>query len=126
MKNFIIILFSTFYLLTSIGGNFNLHYCGGNLKSISFISQKSCCADKMENKGCCQNKTIVVKANDKHQSSKIDKINFAKIVLILDNSIPEIYHTSSYTNETEVSENFHSPPIPLKLPIYLKNKVLII
>lgn len=128
MKTILIILFSVFYLLTSIGGSFNLHYCGGNLKTISFssVSEKSCCGSKMKSKGCCHNKTIVIKVKDKHQSNKIDKITYAKPILILDNSTPEINYISSYSKENQTPENYHSPPIVLKTPIYLKNRVLII
>lgn len=128
MKTFVIILFSVFYLLTSIGGSFSLHYCGGNLKtiSISAVSEKTCCGKKIMKKGCCHNKTILIKVKDKHQSNKIDKITYAKAIFTLDNSKPEVNFVTSYFKEYKSPENFHSPPIALKTPIYLKNRVLII
>jgi|DEB19_MinimDraft_2_1074335.scaffolds.fasta_scaffold00414_3 hypothetical protein len=128
MKAFVIILFSAFYLLTSIGGSFNLHYCGGNLKTISFssVSEKTCCGKKIMKKGCCHNKTILIKVKDKHQSNKIDKITYTKVFFSLDNSKIDVIYISSYSKENKTPENYHSPPIVLKTPIYLKNRVLII
>lgn len=128
MKAFVIILFSAFYLLTSIGGSFNLHYCGGKLKSISFssVSEKTCCGKKIMKKGCCHNKTVCIKAKDKHLSNKIDKITYAKAVFTLDNVKPNVNYNLPDLKKYKSPENFHSPPLTFKTPIFIKNRVLII
>ncbi len=128
MKAFILILFSAFYLLFSIGLNVNLHYCGGKLKTVSLFStnEKGCCGSKMKSKGCCDNKTIILKVKDKQQLNKIAKVSLCKAISIPFIKIPEICFTSFYVNRIEIPENYHSPPIRYKTPLFLRNKVLII
>lgn len=66
MKRLGLILFSLFYLASSSGLAFNLHYCGGKLKSIGInqYNEEACCGKKMKSKGCCDNKKTFIKAFD--------------------------------------------------------------
>lgn len=51
------IFFAAFYLLSTIGVAVNVHYCGGNLKSVALIvDADTCCADEASC-GCCQDET---------------------------------------------------------------------
>lgn len=74
LKRILCILFCCLYLASSAGVNFNLHYCSGKLKSISFFhhDEKSCCGSKMKKKNCCKDKSVVYKAKEtQNGSSKI-------------------------------------------------------
>ncbi|NQY07810.1 MAG: hypothetical protein HRT68_16830 [Flavobacteriaceae bacterium] len=77
-RKFIALFLAFFYLTVNSGLAFNIHYCGGQLESISsFISEigcedehkKPCCAEKKQKKsqeedGCCSDETIDLEASD--------------------------------------------------------------
>nr|NQU90370.1 hypothetical protein [Bacteroidota bacterium] len=55
------IILAFLILLTSIGMTLTMHYCGGQLKSVSVITTAEACCDTP---GCCHNKTITIKIED--------------------------------------------------------------
>ncbi len=118
----------TFYILIISGVSVNLHFCCGNLKTISFssTSNESCCKSKKTTKGCCHDTTTLIKVKEKHfagDTIKIRLAQFDRIDLVLNQ------HFNSALNRVNVDEfvvNFHSPPPKFKTPIYLKNRVFII
>lgn len=91
-KQLTAILLSLLYLLTLAGSAVNVHYCGGYIESVSFVSAaKSCCcsSDKAmacsqpdkeaakkvsDKKGCCDDKTFVsdVEDTDRQTVSKTE------------------------------------------------------
>ena len=78
MKRSLIILFSFFYFVSSSGVFINLHYCRGKLKSVGIFrfSEANCCGKKMKSKGCCSDKSSLIKTTDKQAS--VAKIILAK------------------------------------------------
>ena len=128
MKKFALIAFSIFYLLIVTGVNLNMHYCGGKLISIS-IAQTSneigCCGVKKSSKGCCQDESTYIKLKDKHIQSADLKMYVKLISSILITSEFNV-SINELTSKSEIVSNYHSPPPNYKIPLFLKNRVLII
>ncbi len=128
MKKFALIAFSIFYLLIVTGVNLNMHYCGGKLISIS-IAQTSneigCCGVKKSSKGCCHDQSTYIKLKDKHIQSADLKMSVKLISSILITSEFNV-SINELTSKSEIVSNYHSPPPNYKIPLFLKNRVLII
>jgi hypothetical protein len=128
MKKFALIAFSIFYLLIVTGVNLNMHYCGGKLISIS-IAQTSneigCCGVKKSSKGCCHDQSTYIKLKDKHIQSVDLKMSVKLISSILITSEFNV-SINELTSKSEIVSNYHSPPPNYKIPLFLKNRVLII
>ena len=118
-----------FYILIISGISVNLHFCCGNLKTISLSSssnESSCCKSKKSTKGCCQDTTTVIKVKEKHFRGDKIKVRLAQFDTI--DLVSNQYFRSALNliNLDEFVVNFDSPPPNYKIPIYLKNRVLII
>jgi hypothetical protein len=128
MKKFALIAFSIFYLLIVTGVNLNMHYCGGKLINIS-IAQNSneigCCGVKKSSKGCCHDQSTYIKLKDKHIQSADLKMSVKLISSILITSEFNV-SINELTSKSEIVSNYHSPPPNYKIPLFLKNRVLII
>ena len=74
MTRHINILLSVLLLVSNIGLALNVHYCDGNIASVSFnyktvepcaetesIKEKSCCAKENNHQDCCENSKIDIK-----------------------------------------------------------------
>lgn len=70
----IALLLSILILVSNVGLAFNVHYCGGNIASISFdykksevcieekkVAEKACCAEQNTSDDCCKNSKIEIK-----------------------------------------------------------------
>lgn len=71
VKRIFCILFCFIYFVSSAGIHFNLHYCGGKVKSISLrhTDEEGCCGSKMKKKDCCKEKTFSYKVKDNQNST---------------------------------------------------------
>lgn len=74
-KSILISLIMLFYLFTTCGVYLSLHYCGGKLKSLSFIPYEKnngcCCGKKYKSrKGCCKYKTVYIKLKDNQKATE--------------------------------------------------------
>ena len=128
MKKFALIAFSIFYLLIVTGVNLNMHYCGGKLISISIAqnsNENGCCGVKKSTKGCCQDESKFIKLKDKHIQSADLKMSVKLISSILITSEFNV-SINELTSKSEIVSNYHSPPPNYKIPLFLKNRVLII
>lgn len=127
MKRVLIIFLAAFYLIIASGLTLSLHYCGGKLKAVSLFSNKEegCCGNKKKSKGCCKDKTTVIKVKDNHQSSQIAKINptGTKFINVVNT---QLLFNFLQPNEVHVASNYHAPPVLYDNPLYLKHRVLII
>jgi len=129
MKSLVVILFTLFYFFASAGVSFNLHYCGGNLKSLSLFSksQKSCCGNTIKSKGCCHNSFFSLKVKEKQEPTHLLKINLKKatekltVITFSNDYVPFIID-----NRSLFVNHYSSPPILYKTPLFLMNRVLII
>ena len=127
MKKFVAIFFSIFYLISSSGISLNVHYCGGKMKHVSFITtnEKGCCGKKKMSKKCCKDKVAYFKIKDNHKSNLVAKVVPPPVKLI--NTVLPSVHVDCYTSTVIVTvENNHSPPVIYDNPLYLKHRVLLI
>jgi hypothetical protein len=129
-KSFGIIVMTLFYLFASCGVYISMHYCGGKLKSLSFLSYRTdsgcCCGMKEKRKDCCKQKAIHIKIKDTQKSvdtlkppHSLEKFIYASIFsLNLNYSFSILKTPKSF---------YHKPP-PLisSEELYLSNGVLLI
>lgn len=118
-----------FYILIISGICVNLHFCCGDLKTVSFSTvsnENSCCKSKKSTKGCCHDTATFIKVKEKHFGGETIKVRLAQFDTI--DLVSNQYFKSALNlvNLDEFVVNFHSPPPNYKTPIYLKNRVLII
>ena len=127
MKQISILIFSIFYLLVSTGISFNLHYCGGKIENISFNQSKikQCCGGAVMSKNCCQNKTISLKAAEKHTLNQNIVLDFSQFLLFQPLERENIKHIFSERINPSAYNN-HPPPRTKSCPTYLKNRILLI
>ena len=129
MKSFrltIILFFVLIYSVTSTGLSVKAHYCCGELKSVSLFTPRSCCGKSEKSKGCCHDETKYFKVKD--SQLQIDK--FAEIQPLLVIIEPIEFHflirTDVPKDRTSYSRIYDPPPLHVKTPIFIKNRVLII
>ncbi len=118
-----------FYILIISGVTVNLHFCCGNLKTISFSStsnESSCCKSKKTTKGCCHDTTTLIKVKEKHFAGDTIKIRLAQFDGIDLVSSQHYFYAFKILKSDEIVVDYHSPPPNYKTPIYLKNNVFII
>ena len=127
MRKLIIIFLCAFYLMVSLGITLSLHYCGGKLKSVSLFSnnEEGCCGSKKKSKGCCKNKTTVIKVKDSHQLNKVAKINVTYITFV-NVAYTQVSFNFSCFSKAYTASNYYEPPVLYDNPLYLKHRVLII
>ena len=128
MKKFALIAFSIFYLTIISGVNLNMHYCGGKLINISFTQASNdvgCCGAKKNTKGCCHDHSTILKLKEKHVQSSDLKMSVNIISSILSASEFNIL-INEVTSKSEIVSNYNAPPPNYKIPLFIKNRVLII
>ncbi len=123
MKKSGIILLCLFYFFVACGFHINLHYCGGKLKSISFLegNEDGCCGNKERSKGCCKDKAFVyeVKANQQIYQKIATPDNPVS-------RLPEAFFSTTFYIFNPVIALFsvpesHAPPFRHLDPVYLLN-----
>jgi len=84
MKKVSSILLSILYLLVSAGIFINMHYCGGELESVSLLSeQKVCCCDGSEMaSNCCNNKHFFLQFNGDQKVTASNTLSFDQFKFI--------------------------------------------
>ena len=126
MKKSFIILLSSVYFFVACGFTINQHYCGGKLKSVSFlkISEEGCCGDSEKNDGCCKTKSTFFKIQDNH------KLNATPLVVCKYILISNITNEVSYSLFNNKNYSFclahHPPPVLYGNPKYLRHQVFLI
>ena len=121
MKRISAILFSTVYLLLNTGFIMNIHYCLGEIESVSVIpiADNCCCGDNNVDMGCCGNELLIFQFSPDDQLVNSENIVFkAPLLEIIEiGSIRSIEHKS---HERVTLKICNSPP-PEKIPIWLKH-----
>jgi len=84
MKQIFSILISTYYLLVSTGIFINMHYCGGELESVSLLSeQKVCCCDSNQMaSNCCSNKQFLLQFDIDQKITASNTLSFEQYKFI--------------------------------------------
>jgi hypothetical protein len=128
MKKIIIIFLSVFYLIIVSGVTYNIHYCGGKFKHITLFNNADtdgCCGNKKKSKGCCKDKTTVIKVQENHQVTKVAQVSNPTIHLLSVLS-PQLLFNVPESNIISITSNHHAPPVIYDNPLYLKHRVLLI
>lgn len=72
------------YLVTTAGISVAAHFCGSNLKSLSFYSAKakscSCKTKSKKKKGCCNSHNTFIKIYAAHHAPSNDKPSTPKVI----------------------------------------------
>ncbi len=118
------------YLTTMLGVFFHLHYCGGQLESVSLFKandEASCCGGEMKSGGCCKDQTVYIKLNADQKSTidiTVPSIS-SKSVLSLTYFVIQLF---TLTNEIkEIAPKYYSPPLVFEhSPLYILHSILII
>lgn len=129
MKAIFTLILCVFYLLVATNTTINLHYCSGKIQAVSLFgtSEKTCCGEKMQSKGCCHNKLVVFKAKDNHSVSNGSKLLVKNSVIVFKSTIPvSIANSLEYVQSDLHFYKDESPPPILKTPIYIRNRSIII
>ena len=81
MKRYLTILFSFLYLFLAMGISVNLHYCHGEVDSVSFFSQEgSCCCHKAGKPShCCFDENYKYELNSEQFFSSLKSYSFSLI-----------------------------------------------
>jgi len=124
MKRFLAITFAMLYLLLTAGFTVNIHYCLGEIESVTpFIANENCCCESTEMPmGCCGDEQITFQFSPDEQLIKSDQSIF-KVPLL---EVIEIASVRSIENEViqkEINKFCKSPP-PKDIPIWLKHSNL--
>jgi hypothetical protein len=118
----------TFYFLISIRLTVNLHYCGGKIKTVTFVGfqeQKSCCKGKAMKKGCCKDVKLALKKASEDQKQAIAAPFFAHTIEFPVHSIIEV-RSSEHFVPLAILPRVHAPPPQAFPPVFIKNCVFII
>lgn len=127
MKQIIIIFLSVFYLIFTSGFTLCSHYCGSKLKktSLFFSDENGCCGSKKKSKGCCKDKTTIIKVQENHQATKVAQVGNPTIHLLTIVSTQLLFNLH-ISNKTTITSKYHAPPVFYDNPLYLKYRVLLI
>ena len=113
-------------MIPTFGINVNVHYCGGEISSISFgtsDADKCACGIKKMKKNCCEDKNFSFQVND-------DQIKTQGFTIISPNSFSvQVFSPKAFQFENNyfpliTSEDyFHHPPNKVKPPLFLLHQV---
>ena len=126
MKRIVAIILFFLYVIPAIGINISVHYCGGEISSVSFGSgyvEKCACGSKKMKTDCCKNKQISFKLKSDQQKTSHVALNFFKSVTFL----PIVFSTYSFSFQPAFDKNIayndYQPPDKLKQPLYILHRV---
>lgn len=129
MKRSLIIVFLCTYLLSVSGFGMNMHFCGGELDSVSLFwgentGKAKCGCGSKEMKDCCKDKQMVLKVKDSHKGSAFH-INFSQLFAAhIVPAIPSFELQSYITVFQRIGAVFYNgPPGPSGQGILLLNCV---
>lgn len=129
MKKLAAILLILCYLVPAIGTTLVMHYCGGELDSVSILStdeNRCSCGSESMKKDCCKDELVVLKIKDTEQSIKSSTTQPRFIVK--EPAATELLLQSVYFNPVSLSfsQSYLYPPGAATHPVYLVNKVFLI
>lgn len=106
MKNLSIILLTVYYLLTTAGISFSLHFCCGQIKYIKVLTEIGSCSHQHQKlpDGCCNEKTFFYQNSQEQILTESYKFSFANH----DSFVKVVSHTFNHiilTGKEVVYEN---------------------
>jgi len=112
LKKVFSILFSAFFLVTSIGFTYTVSTCSMQKKAdVSLSTRHSCCCSGNLGSGCCKHEVHFVKLTDSYTAS-----NYAQVAAPFPQLIPvitpliQLAGVDSRFNNVVQTVNLHSPP----------------
>lgn len=129
MKKLAIISLLCIYALATMGFSLKEFYCCGKLKSISLTladdGKAKCKNGDSNTDGCCKNKFQYFKVKDNHLASAHEATalnSFSELPTIVSS-----YHFISFpTQQVDVINGSHAPPLYTGVPIFISNCVFLI
>lgn len=122
MRKVAFISLISFYLIALVGYSVNIHYCGGELESVSLDEPASvcCCGVSGGMEGCCSDEELLLKlTEDQHLAHDLN-VNFENKALDL--LCPQDLLADEVEINEDVKVDFYDVKPPPKLPpIWLLN-----
>ncbi len=128
MKKIILLLFLPIYLILNLGISIKLHYCGNAIHSIDFssVASSTCCGEDKK-PSCCKDKIAHLNSETTQDTTPLVKFlfpDYAKFNLAFQDFSFQSNRESKQT-DTHCT-NCLSKKFPLKVPLYLNNRVLLL
>ena len=126
MKKFVVAILLLLYLIPTFGINVTVHYCGGEISTISFgtvTKDKCACGSKKMKKNCCEDKNFSFEVDDNQAKTQESVLTFTT-PLNFNIALPQSFEFSYTFFPVLVSTDyFHHPPNYVKQPLYILNQV---
>ena len=126
MKKIIVTIFLLLYLIPTFGVNVTVHYCGGEISSVSFGEagiDKCACGSKKMKKNCCQDKKFSFEVDDDQSKTPEAAITFLKSFDI-QTFLPKAFKFDyNYFPQITSGDYFHHPPNNVKTALYILHQV---
>ena len=128
MKRFFALLLMLLYVIPAIGVNVSMHYCGGELVSVSHkLSEKKkclCSPNKMK-KGCCEDKQQTFKIDDSQQKAELFSQKFNN-AFVFEVKQPLVFQNPiAYKSIDRVNYSIFHPPNLYREPLSTINQLAI-
>ena len=125
MKRFLTISMAMMYFLLTAGLTINVHYCLGEIESITpFVKAYSCCCGTNEMPmDCCGDEQMIFQFSPDDQLVKSDNSIF-KAPLLETIEIASLRFIENEDHQKVIIKSCKSPP-PDRIPIWLKNSSFI-
>lgn len=118
------------YLIPAIGISGTVHYCGGEVASVTIngigSSEKCACGSKRMASDCCDDEVFSLQIEDEQYKTPPFSLNIDKSV---DFSIANFSQNLFNLKESFVQNGLycaHHPPENIKIPLYILHQIFII
>jgi hypothetical protein len=119
----------TIYLFSCISIVIDFHFCGGELEAVALYhaDEAGCCGEhESEKKDCCQDKLIVINTDDSEKNGSYTiQIDFVKSITASPMVASTIIDHHLVLEKLVIPINY-APPNHSDVPLFIKNKLLLI
>lgn len=116
LKKYLFAIVVSTYVLTATGIPVYLHYCGGELEEISYLTKaNSCCGDEDtgEDSDCCKNESHILKnSTDFVSKTEVSSLPLQSCVSVFFLSKLFQFELNSQVKHIHNYAKSHSPPRP--------------
>jgi hypothetical protein len=125
MKKFALILLILIYSMSTFGVGLREFYCCGKLASVSITlvdTGKEKCKKGDSKDDCCKSKYQFLQVKDKHFASDHPTLPLKHSIELV-STTASIYAVTLISQEIDVINGSHAPPLIAGVPIYIANCV---
>jgi hypothetical protein len=129
MKKVIALLFVFLYIVPVVGVNISMHYCGGELTSVSqpwMEVQKCLCGNKAMKKSCCEDKLQTIKLDTDHQKTTFSNVVFEVQQATIPVVVSQSYVPTLFDRIVVIDTSEYPPPILYEKAVYIRHCVYLI